>query len=216
MGEITISQRSFDKIIFFEITSEALYNKKYRAPHWPGEQSGITLGIGFDLGYHSQAEFYAAWGEHLPAEVMERLKKALGIKGLEAKKILPNFKDIQIPLDKAKIVHLHYSLPKAAKSLLAYEPKVVELFPDAQGGLLSLVFNRGNGTQDKPGSTRRREMKAIPPLIRAKDYNGIAKQIESMKRLWPQGSGLIPRRTDEAALVRNSDRQYTQNELIIL
>jgi hypothetical protein len=188
MNGITISQRAFDKIVFFEITSEALYKKRYQKPHWPGEQSGITLGIGFDLGYHSYDEFYKAWGSHLSIEDIASLREVIGLKGVAAQQALASVLHINIPLSIAKKVFEDFSLDKAAKELLLYSPQVKELFPDAQGGLLSLVFNRGRGTKDKPGSTRRKEMKIIQGLIPKKDYAGIAAQITAMKRLWPAGS----------------------------
>ena len=217
MTGIVITQRSFDKLVFHEITSEALYNKSYAKPHWPPiGTSGITLGIGFDLGFHTAAELEQAWGPVLSADDISLLKKVIGLTSQNAKNALASVKQISIPLEKAKIVFHNFSLPKAAKELFAYNPKVVDLFPDAQGALLSLVYNRGRGTVDKPGSNRRKEMKEVQRLISVKDYKGISEQILAMRRLWPETSGLYTRRTDEAALVANSDRQYSQSELINL
>src|SRR5579862_64896 len=30
-------------------------------PYWPGGESGITIGVGWDLGQHSESEFLRAW-----------------------------------------------------------------------------------------------------------------------------------------------------------
>jgi GH24 family phage-related lysozyme (muramidase) len=48
-------------------------------------------------------------------------------------------------------------------------------------------------------------MAAIKPLVPKKDYNGIASQIRSMKRLWiGQGlDGLLKRRDEEAKMVQS-------------
>jgi len=62
--------------------------------------------------------------------------------------------------------------------------------------------------------SRRKEMAAIKPLVLQQDYDGIAQEILSMKRLW-QGKGLdglLKRRDDEAALVSQSDRGYKKSE----
>ena len=74
--------------------------------------------------------------------------------------------------------------------------------------MLSLVYNRGT---DLTGD-RRKEMKAIQPLVIAKDYNGIAAQFRFMKRLW--NNGLVGRREREAVLVETSNRVYEQKEIV--
>jgi GH24 family phage-related lysozyme (muramidase) len=86
-------------------------------------------------------------------------------------------------------------------------PGVTKLPPDAQGALVSLVFNRGTSMQGH----RRREMREIRDAIARTDFKmsklleAIATSIESMIRLWiGKGlDGLIRRRKAEAALVRS-------------
>jgi hypothetical protein len=34
-----------------EVTSQSVYNKKYTSPIMPGGDSGVTFGLGTDLGY---------------------------------------------------------------------------------------------------------------------------------------------------------------------
>ena len=43
------SQAAFDLIVKEEVSSEAVYRKKYQRPEWPGVNSGATVGIGFNL-----------------------------------------------------------------------------------------------------------------------------------------------------------------------
>jgi GH24 family phage-related lysozyme (muramidase) len=77
---------------------------------------------------------------------------------------------------------------------------------DAQGALISLVYNRGTSMFDKPGEDRRKEMRAIRDAVAVGDLQEIANQLRSMERLW-EGKGLdglIKRREDEAALVESS------------
>ena len=74
--------------------------------------------------------------------------------------------------------------------------------PDAQGALVSLVFNRGPGMD----GDRRREMRAVRDAVARKDLREIAGQIRAMKRLWEgQGlDGLLRRRDAEADLVESA------------
>jgi hypothetical protein len=53
------------------------------------------------------------------------------------------------------------------------------LLADRQGGLVSLVFNRGTSMEGH----RRREMRAIRDLVPKKDVKEIADQIRQMKRI---------------------------------
>jgi len=79
-------------------------------------------------------------------------------------------------------------------------PGFEELPADVQGGLVSLVFNRGTSME----GDRRREMRAIRDLVRKKDVKGIADQIRQMKRIWVGTSieqGIARRRNAEADLI---------------
>lgn len=82
-----------------------------------------------------------------------------------------------------------------------------DLLPlDVQGALVSLVYNRGSGMKDSPGTDNRKEMRAIRALVARGMIAGIAEQLRAMKRLW-QGKkldGLLLRRGAEASLVESS------------
>ena len=82
------------------------------------------------------------------------------------------------------------------------------------GGLISMVFNRGNSLE----GDRRKEMKDIVPLVEKKDYEGIAKQIEASKRLWEgkNMAGLLDRRDGEASLVRNAVHTYKPEDIVTI
>ena len=43
------SQAAFDLIVAQEVSSKAYYEKNYRRPEWPGEQSGATVAPHFLL-----------------------------------------------------------------------------------------------------------------------------------------------------------------------
>jgi len=84
-------------------------------------------------------------------------------------------------------------------------PGVELLTLDAQGALVSLVFNRGTSMVDKPGEDKRKEMRAIRDAVPTQDLREIAAQLRSMKRLWEGMNlqGLIDRREAEAVLVES-------------
>jgi hypothetical protein len=46
-----VSERAIQLIVYFEVTDEATYRRKYQRPVWPGLNSGVTIGIGYDVGY---------------------------------------------------------------------------------------------------------------------------------------------------------------------
>ena len=173
---------------------------------WPGGKSGITLGIGYDLGYVTVDQFESDWGEHLTANARERLKAAVGLQGLRARNRAPDFANIKIRRPDAEEVFKSRTIPRfeflTSQAFRGYE----NLPPDAQGALVSLVYNRGTSMVDKPGENRRREMRAIKDAVVAGDLQEIADQLRSMKRLWQgQGlDGLIERREAEADLVEST------------
>lgn len=45
----------------------AYYQKITRFAHWPGGESGITIGVGYDLRFNKLEDFQKDWGHYLPA-----------------------------------------------------------------------------------------------------------------------------------------------------
>jgi len=56
-ASMIVSKKSLDLIIAFEVSSKTAYNSKYKNPIWPGGESGITIGIGYDIGYSTITQF---------------------------------------------------------------------------------------------------------------------------------------------------------------
>lgn len=48
---------------------------------WPGESSGITLGIGYDIGFVTPEQFEEDWSPYLTSDQIDRLKTAIGVSG---------------------------------------------------------------------------------------------------------------------------------------
>ena len=184
-----------------EVGSRNYYESKTTMPHWPGGASGITIGVGYDLRF-SEDTFDDDWGARLPADVLTALRPHLGKQGSAAE--AEALKWIRVPWTTAWQAFIGRSLP----TQVTHTKGVYTTFDSLPGlcrtVLVSLVFNRGPSIEDKPGSDRRREMRAIRDLLLQGKPAEVPDQILSMRRLWPDAEGLRRRRTREAALWEKS------------
>ncbi len=192
------SQEAIDFIIACEVTSEAVYRDRLAMPHWPGGASGITIGIGYDLGYCTKEQFLADW----PELSGSALVRAIGAKGDAARDQLATYSHIRVPWEDARRVFGTVSLGRTVRDTIGIYPRAAELHPDCLGALVSLVYNRGTSLSDPSGQDRRREMREIAVALlehRDADVPGL---IRSMKRLWDVRimRGLHTRRDREADL----------------
>jgi len=124
-------------------------------PDWPGGQSGVTIGFGYDLGYVTVDQFESDWGEVLHAPAPARLKEVIGLRTLRAKNRIASLADIRITRAQAEQVF-------TARTLPLYEFRTVQAFPgvdklpeDARGALVSLVYNRGTSMTDHCANGRK-------------------------------------------------------------
>ena len=204
-----LSKKSLDLILEFEVGGgENYYNKFLKNPVWPEGQSGVTIGIGYDLGYVNKSEFSEDWKD-LPKEIFDRLYKVVGIKGYNAKNLIRGLRDIVIPWELSLQVFNNKTVTKFWNLTKQTFPNFDNLPEDAKGGLVSLVFNRGAALE----GDRRREMKLIRDGMKLvsnydqKALTFIANQIRNMKRIWAGGSiekGMSRRRDAEAKLIEES------------
>lgn len=198
-----ISKRSIELIIQFEIGGRDYYNRALQKPSWPGGDSGCTIGIGYDLGYNTEKQFLADWSPSLNLNFVNALRPLCGLKGEKAKLMMKGeVLNVRVPYNIAYDVFVKSSVPRFYKAALSIYPEMVNLNEDTQGALVSMVFNRGTSL----AGDRRKEMRAIVDLVKAKDYEGIAEEIEKSKRLWEGAGldGLVIRREAEADLIRDS------------
>lgn len=186
-----------------------------RHPYWPGGQSGVTIGIGYDLGHHSEAELYGDWIDdgritcpNGPTQV-QMLLACCGKTGESARLAKPLVQDCLILKEDAAIVFEKRSLPKYESQTRHQAFPGVDSLPDqAYSALVSLVFNRGPD-MGKPGDytwDTRREMREIRLAVADLNLQRIADEIRAMKRLWINKGldGLLRRREREAALVESA------------
>jgi hypothetical protein len=194
-----ISQAAFALIIAEEVTSEGHYEKRLRRPEWPGEQSGVTGGIGYDFGYHTRDEIAADWSGLLPAEMIAALQRACCVHGPDARPLAKELcAVVDIPWAAAIKVFRDIDIPKWTAICRQHLPNFNELAPDCRGALVSLTYNRGASFQTK--GDRYQEMRSIYEHMQAHDFHLIPSEIRSMKRLWPNSAGLRNRRDHEADL----------------
>jgi hypothetical protein len=211
-SSMIVSKRALDKLIEFEVTSEAAYIKKYQKPIFPGGESGVTIGIGYDVGYNTKTAIDTDWRGKISDADLELLKTAAGVKGAAAGALIAGLKSINVPFAAAREVFYVHTLPRYAKDTRGVYPGIEKLPADAQGALLSLIYNRGTSLT----GDRRKEMKEIVALVAARNLAGIADRLTAMKRLWDKDQlpGLHTRRDEEAKLVKNARETYPPQELV--
>lgn len=197
-----ISARALAEIEADEIGSRAAFNPR---PTWPGGSSGVTVGVGYDLGYESDTQIVRDWIGCLPAETVRRLSNAAGMTGNAARALAFEMQDIAVPFEAAERVFRELNIPRYSAMTAAAFPNCADLSPDSFGALVSLVFNRGPGMADAPGDTqhRRREMREIHDAMAERRFPDVPPLILAMQRLWqgvPGMGGLVSRRAREAAL----------------
>lgn len=168
---------------------------------WPGGRSGVTIGIGYDLGYNTVDHFEADWKPHLSCAILARLRTAIGLRGEDARRKAAEFGDIKIQRAAAQIVFEQRTLPRFLLYTQQTFPHIEKLPPDAQGALVSLVYNRGGSMI----GDERKEMRAIQKAVATGDLAEIARQLRLMKRLWVGKGldGLLKRREAEAVLIES-------------
>jgi hypothetical protein len=185
-------------------------------PYWPGGESGITIGVGWDLGQHSESEFLRSWAG-LELATLRQLKAAIHKRGHAAEVVVPQLKAIDLPRN--------LSLSVFRSSLEdSYYPMTLRLFPgvetlptEVQVALLSVVFNRGVLLGRDPDWSkakevdRRWEIRRLQADVKQRDLFAIYIRLGTMKRLWEKSGprGLLYRRRDEQHLIR----PYVDQEL---
>lgn len=200
-GPLRISTESKALIVEFETGGQAYYRKALAKPSWPGGASGITVGIGYDVGYNTRAQVLTDW-QALPESHRNALASAAGIKGVAARPRASALKWIVVPWETAETVFVANTMPRFGRMTDAAFPGIQRTHGHVQGAMLSIVFNRGASM----AGDSRREMRQIRADISADRVSKVPSQIRSMKRLWyGKGlDGLIRRREAEARLVERS------------
>jgi hypothetical protein len=196
---LQISEKSWDLILEFEVGGGQPYYEKYLIhPEWPKGASGVTIGVGYDLGYNSRQQILADWKD-LPPEDLNLLAACAGIKGDAAKYALRTVSQVRVPWQLAMTVYKSRTVPRFAAATVKAYPGIDTLDAGAQGVMLSWVFNRGDGVSASDRDLEKRQIRAAVPgqPPRVPGY------IRHSERLWlgtANGRGLVRRREAEADL----------------
>jgi hypothetical protein len=195
-----ISQKAIDLIVAFEVSSKDIYQRKYQGVTRPGGASGITIGIGYDVGYVSVANLKEDWAGYMSDSDIALLSRACGVTGSRANALLRPLSSIRIPWDPAYTQFLKNVVPVYVAATLNSLPNANVLSDDSLGALVSLVYNRGPSFE--LSGDRYSEMRAIKRLCIIKSFKTIGDQIEHMSRLWttPDVIGVARRRHLEKLL----------------
>lgn len=169
-------------------------------PEWPGGASGVTIGVGYDLGYYGRSVIDSDWQELEPVP-RARLIEVSGRSGARARQSVSTVKDIyvrwQIAVDVFDSVDVAREFANAKRGM----PGFIDLRPNAQAALISLGFNRGWSFT----GPNRIEMRDIRDYgVPHQDYSRIAQQLRKMIRVWNGAAiyqGMKRRRLAEAQLV---------------
>lgn len=213
---LKVSKQGLRAIIKHEISSKAYYEKRLTKACWPGGNSGVTIGIGYDLGHSTKSRIKADLQGLVSDATLDQLVKAAGKRGSKANTLCKAIcrTKIKVPYAAAEKLFYTRTLPDYAKQTRRIYPGIEKLPADAQTMLLSLVYNRGS----KLTGARRKEMLAIKKHVKKQDLAAIAKEFQSMKRLWQDKGleGLLYRRDSEARLIKKSKRKYKDSDIVYL
>lgn len=198
---LPLSARAIAAIIRWEVSSRQNYEANLTRPCWPAEKSGVTIGIGYDLGYQTREGFVRDWSPHLNEDEIETLLPCVGVKGAAAEQMARRVAgEISIPWSAAVDVFRERTIPRYIDETRRAFPGIDKApHTDCLGMLVSLVMNRGGG-MGAHGDDRRSEMRLIRSAVAAEDWTEIPILLREMKRLWLKSKGLRDRRDEEAQI----------------
>ncbi|CDZ68161.1 Hypothetical protein NGAL_HAMBI2605_64450 [Neorhizobium galegae bv. orientalis] len=223
-----IPRVAYDFVVRWETGGRAYYEQVIKGrPIWPAYSSGITIGCGYDLGYHTLAEFQADWGTRIPRAEFDRLEPTIGFKTTDpnraakvrkAQALVESLQDIVVRWDVAIEQFDTAKMPKLVGDLYRALDNLDRLNPLYRGPLLSLVFNRGAGgfTSSKDRYREMREIRRLMTAGRRTDFEKIPAQLRAMIRIWGEDSSLAKRRREEAELFERGLAEFQLTESLQL
>lgn len=193
-----ITQDAFNLIVRWEVGSPTQYTRKYEGVICPGGASGPTWGVGYDGGHQQPTVIVQDWVVH--PQVGRLIASAGEVGEARCTRYRGTVMDVRTAWALALTVFRSTSVLEYHKRTIRAFPGAESLPPNAQGALVSLVYNRGTAM----AGDRRREMRVIRDKCVPKgDVECIAAQLRMMTRIW-EGStiaaGMRSRRYDEARL----------------
>lgn len=198
-GALVVSRKAVDHVVNHETGGYAYYGKFYERPQDPKFASGVTVGFGYDLRYHTRAQIRKDWAGVASASEIDAMCSVAGLDGSVYKRI--RYK-VHITWEEAMIVFKRTTVPRwCAKTASAYRiADSKQLHPHLNGALMGNTFNRGS----KMSGDRCREKRQIRDAIAGKRWSKVPAYFEAQQRLWPTHAGLKRRRREEGGLAREA------------
>lgn len=185
-----------EKIVQFEVGSIRYYNRYLTTPLPPlNDASGLTIGVGYDLGYNTPEEIKNDWQGFISKEDIEKLCKVSGLRGWNAKQAHRDVVGVVIPYEVALKQFMKVTLPRWIMKAYALWPNFDNLNANQKTALVSLTFNRGTSLE----GTSRSEMRAVRDLLSRGNVRPVAGLIKAMARRSPL-KGVQKRRVEESEL----------------
>ena len=164
-----------------EVGGRDYYDKVGVHPERPPGDSGVTIGVGYDLGY--QENFEKDWAGLLTDQQIAALRPCLGIKGPPAQAMKDALPPITIPWLNAWTQFLRKTLPDQVKLTRATFPLAAQPLPPLCFGMLvDLIYNRGADIGPTDGSDNQRlEMFQVQQALKAGRYADIPAFLRAMQ-----------------------------------
>lgn len=205
-GPLEVSNGAVAHIVNHETGGVGYYTKFCARPSDPGFASGVTVGFGYDLRYHTRDQVRKDWaGVATPAEI-EAMVSVVGMDGAVYRRIRDR---VHISWDEGIDVFRRVTLPRWGQ--LTYDAyqlekiKDVQLHPHVAGALVGNTFNRGTAIST---SNRYIEKYRRRQYLLSRQFSKVPQTYLDERRHWPNHAGLKRRRTEEADLTKLG-LQYT-------
>jgi GH24 family phage-related lysozyme (muramidase) len=206
LSKTPIDGRATELIVTCEVGGESQYKRMYEKPTWPKGESGITIGVGYDVGYVTVGDLRRDWSAFLANQQLTLLSQACGKHGSAARDLLASVPGIVLDWSSADAQFRQITQPRYVGQTERALPNSSLLSATSLGALVSLVYNRGASFSVPRGrdpDNRFLEMRNIKAHMQARDFDQIPREIRAMKRIWKDDAdmrGLLIRRDLEANL----------------
>ncbi len=177
-----VLKKAGDFVLKEEVNPQVPAGARYN-PCWPGGQSGVTWGVGWDARWCTADEVKNTWAE-LDKEDLDKLANTAQKQGApDAQEALKDVKAIVIPEDVAmkvfkKDVEVCYEL--TGKTFPGFE----KLPTGVQVALISLVYNRKQNKKMPMTGNRKWEMRRIQKAVVVRNLVWIYDELGNMLRVW--------------------------------
>jgi GH24 family phage-related lysozyme (muramidase) len=184
------------KIVDWETGGPRFYNRYLTTPEKPAnDSSGLTVGVGYDLGYSTPDQVKADWKGYISDEDITKLASVAGLKGREAAGKHREVVGVTISYEVALAQFTKVTLPIWLIKAYQLWPNFDALNDRQKTALVSLTYNRGTSLI---GSTRS-EMKEVYENLERGNTRPVAGLIKQMALRSPL-KGVQLRRKQEGEL----------------